>query len=240
MKLDILCLAAHPDDVELAMGGTIINHTQAGKSVGIVDFTKGELGSRGTAETRTQEAQAASKILGLSVRENLNLGDGFFEINEITLMSVIEQIRRFQPEIVFCNAPSDRHPDHGRGAQLAERACFLSGLLKIETSYDGSIQEKWRPKCVFNYIQDEYHEPDFVVDVTSVYEQRVQAIQAYSTQFFSPGNKGPQTPISSVEFLNFLKGRCTQFGRMIATSYGEGFLSKNPLKIEDVMTLSVK
>ena len=197
MKLDILCFGAHPDDVELAMSGTIIKHVSNGLKVGVVDITRGELGSRGTAETRDQEASNASKILGLSVRDNLGLADGFFENNKDAQIKVVESLRKYQPDVVFCNAPSDRHPDHGKASKLVSVSCFLSGLIKVETFVDGNKQEKWRPKRVFKYVQDNYLEPDFVIDVTSFYKQRTEAILAYETQFYKPEMTGVQTPISS-------------------------------------------
>lgn len=237
-NIDILCFGAHPDDVELAMAGTIIKHVSQGKKVGIVDLTKGELGTRGTADTRFEEASNAAKILGVDFRENLDLGDGFFEINENSLKSVIQAIRKFKPTIVFCNAPKDRHPDHARGAQLIERACFLSGLVKIKTQIQGIDQDPYRPQKVFNYIQDEYIEPSFLVDITNVYDQRIEAIMAYKTQFFNAELKEPETPISSKEFLTFLKGRSAELGRRIGVGYAEGFISKLPLQAHDVTELA--
>ena len=203
MKLDILAFAAHPDDIELACSGTLIKHIKNGSKVGIIDLTEGELGSRGSRELRYEEAANATKIIGNIVRENLNLGDGFFEVEEKSMMKVIEMIRKYQPDIILCNAISDRHPDHGRGCELVKRAAFLSGLLKIETSIDGKSQEKWRPKQVFHYIQDEYIEPDFVIDISDEMEGKMKSILAYSSQFFNPESKEPQTPISSQEFMDF-------------------------------------
>ncbi|MEN8928835.1 MAG: bacillithiol biosynthesis deacetylase BshB1 [Flavobacteriales bacterium] len=234
MKLDILAFAAHPDDIELACSGTLIKHIKNGSKVGIIDLTEGELGSRGSRELRYQEAANATKIIGNSIRENLNLGDGFFEINEQSLLRVVEMIRKYQPEIVLCNAITDRHPDHGRGSELLKRAAFLSGLVKIETKLDGKSQEKWRPRQVFHYIQDEYIEPDFVIDITSEMEDKMKSILAYSSQFYNPESKEPQTPISSQEFMDFLDGRARQFGRTIGVKYGEGFNSVNPLKVESL------
>lgn len=237
MKLDILAFAAHPDDIELACSGTLIRQIKKGDSVGIIDLTEGELGSRGSRELRYEEAEKASKIMGISVRENLNLGDGFFEINEPSLIRVIEAIRKYKPEIVLCNAIKDRHPDHGRGSELVKRAAFLSGLIKIETSENGIPQEKWRPKRVFHYIQDEYIEPDFVIDITDEMETKMKSILAYSSQFYNPESKEPQTPISSKEFMDFLEGRAEQFGRNIGTKYGEGFTSSTPIKIKELKEL---
>ncbi len=237
MKLDILAFAAHPDDIELACSGTLIKHIKKGKKVGIIDLTEGELGSRGSREIRYQEAEKATNIIGNIVRENLNLGDGFFEINENSLIKVIEMIRKYQPDLVLCNAINDRHPDHGRGAELVKRAAFLSGLIKIKTKINEEIQEKWRPKQVFHYIQDEYIEPDFVIDITSEMETKMKSILAYSSQFYNPESTEPQTPISSQEFMDFLDGRARQFGRTIGCKYGEGFNSVNPIKIENILDI---
>ena len=234
MKLDILAFAAHPDDIELACSGTLIKHVNNGSKVGIIDLTEGELGSRGSRGLRYEEANNASKVIGNIARENLNLGDGFFEINEQSLLRVIEMIRKYQPDIVLCNAIKDRHPDHKRGGDLVKRAAFLSGLLKIETSINGEKQEKWRPKQIFHYIQDEYIEPDFVIDITEEMEGKMKSILCYSSQFFNPESKEPQTPISSQEFIDFLDGRARQFGRTIGKKYGEGFNSSNPIKVNSL------
>lgn len=234
MKLDILAFAAHPDDIELACSGTLIKHIKNGSKVGIIDLTEGELGSRGSRELRHEEAGNASKIIGNIARENLNLGDGFFEVNEDSLMKVIEMIRKYKPEVILCNATNDRHPDHGRGSELVKRAAFLSGLVKIETNLNGENQEKWRPKQVFHYIQDEYIEPDFVIDITQEMENKMESILAYSSQFYNPNSKEPQTPISSQEFMGFLDGRARQFGRIIGCKYGEGFTSSNAIKVKSL------
>ncbi len=234
MKLDILAFAAHPDDIELACSGTLIKQIKNGSKVGIIDLTEGELGSRGSRELRYKEAANATKVIGNVVRENLNLGDGFFEVDEKSMMKVIEMIRKYQPEIILCNAISDRHPDHARGSELVKRAAFLSGLVKIETCVDGKPQEKWRPKQVFHYIQDEYIEPDFVIDITDEMESKMKSILAYSSQFFNPESKEPQTPISSQEFMDFLDGRARQFGRTIGAKYGEGFTSSNPISVKSL------
>ncbi|MGB1104062.1 MAG: bacillithiol biosynthesis deacetylase BshB1 [Crocinitomicaceae bacterium] len=237
MKVDILAIGAHPDDIELSASGTLIHQIALGKTVAIVDLTEGELGSRGTVETRYKEAAAASKIMGISDRVNLNLGDGFFELNKANKIKIIEQIRRYQPEVVLVNAYSDRHPDHGRGATLAKEACFLSGLLKIETSWEGEKQEKWRPKAVYGYIQDHFLEPDFVVDISPYVDQKLAAIQAYNTQFYQPGQEGPKTPISGKDFIDFLKGRWAQFGRTIGVEYAEGFSVDRAVGVNDITAL---
>lgn len=223
-KLDILAFAAHPDDVELACAGTIIKHVDAGLSVGIVDLTQGEMGSRGTIDTRYEEAANASKVMGVTDRVNLKMADGFFEINETNKRLIVEQIRRFQPDIVLANAISDRHPDHGRASQLVSEACFLSGLIKVETSWEGEEQKAHRPKAVYHYIQDRYMKPDFVVDVTEVAERKMEAIKAYKTQFFQPGQDGPKTPISGKDFMNFIWSRMHELGRQAGFDCGEGFV----------------
>lgn len=232
MKLDILAIAAHPDDVELACGGTLIKHIQAGKKVGILDLTRGELGTRGTAADRDVESKKASEILGIQVRENLGFRDGFFSDDEEHQIEVIKVLRKYQPEIVLCNAPSDRHIDHGKASGLASKACFLSGLRKIETEKDGFVQQSWRPKQVFHYIQDYYHHPNIVIDVTGQMETKLQAILAYKTQFYNPNNEEPQTPISSRDFLDFLEARARSFGRLIHVTFGEGFIVQRPVGVE--------
>ena len=231
-KVDILAFAAHPDDVELAASGTIIKHIKQGKSVAIVDLTQGELGSRGSAEIRLQEATKSAKILGLSSRENLNIGDGFFEINQDTLLIIVKAIRKYKPEIVFCNAPSDRHPDHGRASELVSRACFLSGLIKIDTN-----QEAHRPKAVYKYIQDRYINPDFIVDITDEMDQKMESILAFSSQFYKAGDNSPKTPISSKDFLDFVNARAQEFGRNIGVKYAEGFVVERPIGVDDITKL---
>ncbi len=237
MKVDILAFGAHPDDIELSASGTLIHQIGLGKKVAIVDLTEGELGSRGTIVTRYEEAAEASKIMGIHARVNLNLGDGFFDFSKENKLRLIEQIRFFQPEIVLVNAYSDRHPDHGKAAVLAKEACFLAGLLKIETSYNGFKQEKWRPKSVFGYIQDHYLKPDFVVDITPYVEQKIASILAYKTQFYNPESNEPATPISSKEFLDFLKGRWGEYGRSIGVPYAEGFTADRPIGVHDLFDL---
>ncbi|HMO63400.1 MAG TPA: bacillithiol biosynthesis deacetylase BshB1 [Ferruginibacter sp.] len=226
MKLDLLAFAVHPDDAELSCSGTLLMEKLNGKKTGIIDLTRGELGTRGTAAIRQQEAVASAKILQLDVRENLELADGFFKNDELHQRKIIETIRRFQPEIILCNAPEDRHPDHGRSAQLVADACFLSGLRKIETMYKGEIQQAWRPKYVFNYIQDRYLEPDFVIDISAVMEQKIASIKAFATQFYNPELNEPQTYISSPDFLESVIYRSKMMGKMIGVKYGEGFISK--------------
>lgn len=238
MKLDILVFAAHPDDAELACSGTIVKHIKAGKKVGVVDLTRGELGSRGSAEIRHQEAAKASEIMGLAARVNLDLGDGRFENNHESRLKLIEQIRRFQPEIVLGNAIKDRHSDHGRAAELARDACFYSGLAKIETQWQGESQAHWRPKALYHYIQDYHIEPDFVVDISEEWTTKRAAISAFSSQFFSGGVDGPATPISSEGFWHFLEARARDFGRPIGATYGEGFTSARYLGVDNLFDLS--
>ena len=225
MKLDLLVFAVHPDDAELSCGGILLTEKINGKTTGVVDLTQGELGTRGTIETRKMEAEAAGKILRLDVRENLQMADGFFTNDEAHQRKIIATIRKYRPEIIFCNAPSDRHPDHGRSAQLVEDASFLSGLVKIKTSVDGKLQEPWRPKYVFNFIQDRYLAPNFVIDITDVMEQKLEAIKAYGTQFNSPNLNEPQTYISTPDFLDSIIYRSKMMGKMIGVKYAEGFIS---------------
>lgn len=223
MKLDILAFGAHPDDVELGCGGTIAKEIALGKKVGIVDLTRGELGTRGTAEIRDKEANAAAQILGVSVRENLHMRDGFFINDEEHQMKIIKMIRKYQPEIVLCNAIDDRHIDHGKGSRLVSDACFLSGLLKIETVLNGENQSAWRPKLVYHYIQWKNIEPDFVVDITGYTDKKADAIMAYSSQFYNPNTNEPATPIATKNFLDSIHYRAQDLGRLIGTDYAEGF-----------------
>ncbi len=236
-KLDILAFGAHPDDVELSASGTILKHIAQGKIVGIVDLTQGEMGSRGTIETRYEEAKNAAEILGVSYRHNLKMEDGFLSNSKENLLKIVEQIRLLQPEIVFANATEDRHPDHAKGSKLVSDACFLAGLTKIETSYKGVPQEAYRPKAVYYYIQDRYIKPDFVVDVTDFYEQKMKSILAYKTQFFNPNQEGPKTPISGQDFLDFLSGRMAEMGRAIGVRYAEGFTVERTIGVTDLFTL---
>ncbi len=226
MKLDILAFGAHPDDIELNCAGTLLTEKNAGKKVGVVDITRGELGTRGTPEIRKQEAADAAKILQLDIRENLELADGFFINDEANQRSVIAAIRKYKPSIVLCNAPEDRHPDHGKAAKLIEDAVFLSGLRKIETEVDGLPQQVWRPTYVFNYIQDRYLHPNFVIDISEVMEQKIAAIRAYATQFDNPDLSEPQTYISTPDFLDSIIYRSKMFGKMVGVKYAEGFISK--------------
>jgi bacillithiol biosynthesis deacetylase BshB1 len=232
MKLDILVFGAHPDDVELSCSGTIMAEIAKGKKVGIADLTRGELGTRGSSEIRMNEALDAASIMNIEIRENLEMADGFFMNDEAHQKKIITSIRKYQPEIILCNAPADRHPDHGRAADLVYTAAFLSGLIKIETSENSSLQKAWRPKYVFNYIQDKYFHPDFVVDISDVFEKKIEAIKAYKTQFFNPELKEPETYISSPEFLESIIYRSKMFGKLIGVKYAEGFISKKTIGLK--------
>ena len=234
MKVDILAFGAHPDDIELSASGTLIHQIGLGKKVAIVDLTEGELGSRGTISTRYEEAAEASKIMGIHARVNLNLGDGFFDFSKENKLKLIEQIRFFQPEIVLVNAYSDRHPDHGKGAVLAKEACFLAGLLKIETFYEGVKQEKWRPKNVFGYIQDHYLKPDFVVDISEFMDIKTKSILAYASQFYSENSNEPITPIATKNFLQSIHYRTQDFGRLIGVDYAEGFTTERYVAVKSL------
>ncbi|MBF4469808.1 bacillithiol biosynthesis deacetylase BshB1 [Flavobacterium sp. HJJ] len=234
MKLDILAFGAHPDDVELGCSGTILKEISLGKMVGIIDLTRGELGTRGSAEIRDEEAAAAAKILGVSVRENLNMRDGFFVNDEKHQLEIIKMIRKYQPEIVLCNAIDDRHIDHGKGSKLVSEACFLSGLMKIETILDGEIQKAWRPKLVYHYIQWKNIEPDFVVDITGFTDKKIEAILAYSSQFYDPDSKEPESPISSKNFLESLNYRSRDLGRLTGVEHAEGFTAERYLAVNSL------
>ena len=223
MKIDILAIGIHPDDVELSCSGTIAKHIALGKKVGILDLTQGELGTRGNAELRTKEANEAAIILGVSFRTQLNLKDCFFENNEENQKKIIEIIRKHQPEIILCNAISDRHPDHGRASKLVSDSSFYSGLIKIETHSDNKIQKAWRPKAVYHYIQDQYIHPDFVIDISDFIDIKHKAIMAYSSQFYNPSSNEPETPISSKHFIESVNSKMSILGRDIGVKFAEGF-----------------
>lgn len=237
MKLDVLAFAAHPDDVELACSGTMAKLKAQGKKTGIIDLTRGELGTRGTAEIRDQEAAASAKILGLDVRENLRFRDGFFVNDEAHQIPVIQMLRKYQPEIILINAPFDRHPDHGKGSSLVRDAAFLSGLRRISTTLDGEEQQPWRPQKVFKYIQDFYIDPSFVVDISDHWETKMASIRAFASQFHDPSSEEPTTYISSPKFLRYVESRAMEFGHRIRAEYGEGFISETPVKVDDMFTL---
>ncbi len=238
MKLDILAIGVHPDDVELSAAGTILKHIALGKTVGILDLTRGELGTRGSATIRTEEATKAAKILGLTVREQLTMADGFFENNEQHIKQIITVLRKYQPEIVLCNAISDRHPDHGRSAKLVADACFYSGLVKINTVDEyNTTQQPWRPKAVYHYIQDQFIEPYFVIDITAYMDKKMEAILAYSSQFYDPNSKEPETPISTKNFMDNVKGKSSLLGRAINCEHAEGFTVNRYIGVENLFDL---
>ena len=226
MKLDILAIGAHPDDVELGCSGTLIKHLKNGLKVGIIDLTRGELGTRGTSETREEETKNATKILGVEVRENLGLKDGFFEKSEENRIALIQKIRKYQPNIIITNAPSDRHPDHSRASELTIDSCFLSGLEKINTN-----QEVWRPKHIYHYIQFLNILPDFVVDISLEIEQKLKSVLCYKTQFYNPESTESETIISSKDFLESIKYRAKDLGRQADCEFAEGFISNQNLKV---------
>jgi bacillithiol biosynthesis deacetylase BshB1 len=237
MKLDILVFAVHPDDAELGCSGTIVKHIALGKKVGIIDLTRGELGTRGSAEMRDQEAADSAAIMGLNARENLRFRDGFFENNEAHQLEVVKMIRKYQPELVLTNALHDRHPDHGRAGDLVNDACFLSGLSKVSTQVDGVAQEAWRPRLVLQYIQDRYIKPDVIIDITPYFETKIAAIKAFKTQFFNPELDEPDTYISSPEFFESVIGRAREFGKTVGATYGEGFTSHKLLGVDNLFNL---
>ena len=237
MKLDILAFGAHPDDVELGCAGTILKEISLGKKVGIIDLTRGELGTRGSAEIRDQEANSAAKILGVVARENLEMRDGFFVNDEKHQLEIIKMIRKYQPEIVLCNAIDDRHIDHGKGSKLVSDACFLSGLMKIETELDGEKQNAWRPKLVYHYIQWKNIEPDFVVDITGFTDKKIESILAYSSQFYDPKSKEPESPISSKNFLESLNYRSRDLGRIAGLEHAEGFTVERHVAVNSLADL---
>lgn len=238
MKLDILALAAHPDDAELGCGGTLIKHIKAGLKVGVVDLTRGELGTRGTPDQRAQEAADSAKAMGLTVRANLGLPDGFFQDTKEHQLSVVAAIRTYRPDIILANAIYDRHPDHGKGSDIAYSSCFLAGLSKVITKdAEGKLQEPWRPKALYHYIQSQHITPDFVVDITAEWEQKMTAIRAFKTQFFDPSSKEPVTYISTPEFMKMLEARAIEMGHAIGVKYGEGFMARRWVGVRSLTDL---
>ena len=237
MKLDILAIGVHPDDVELSCSGTLLKHIATGKQCGVLDLTRGELGTRGNAELRTKEANEAAMLLGVAIRKQLDMKDGFFQQNEEHLLQIIKVLREFRPEIVLANAVSDRHPDHGRAAKLIADACFYSGLVKIQTEVDGEQQEAWRPKAVYHYIQDNFIHPDFVIDVSDHIETKRKAIMCFSSQFYDPSSTEPVTPISSPEFLETLFAKMSMWGRAIGVKYAEGYTVNRYPGVKDLFDL---
>jgi bacillithiol biosynthesis deacetylase BshB1 len=235
--VDILCITAHPDDVEIGMGGTVLKHVAQGRSVGLVELTAGELGTRGSAEIRKREAAEAAKVLGVKFRYQLGLRDGFFRMDEESLLKVVVALRRHRPRVVLTNAVRDRHPDHGRGASLVAEACFLSGLRRITTEHVGAAQEAWRPVTVLHGVQDRWIDPDLVIDVSAFWDRKMEALQCFRSQFHDPESNEPVSPISVPEFLPTLKGRALEMGRLVGGTYGEGFTVMRPPAIADVMEL---
>lgn len=232
MKLDILAIGVHPDDVELSCAGTLLKHISLGKKCGILDLTAGELGTRGSGELRLKEAEEAAKILGVSIRRNLKMADGFFKNDKEHQLQIIQILREYQPEIVLCNALIDRHPDHGRAAQLVSEACFYSGLIKIETN-----QKAWRPKAVYHYAQDKQIKPDFVVDVSSFVDKKMEAIQAFKSQFYNPDSKEPESPISVKNFFDVVKGKMAAYGRDAGFEYAEAFTVERTIGINNLFEI---
>ena len=237
IKLDILAFGAHPDDVELGCSGTIAKEISLGKKVGIIDLTRGELGTRGSAEIRDNEAAKAAEVLGISARENLGFRDGFFVNDEKHQLEIIKMIRKYQPEVVLCNAIHDRHIDHGKGSKLVSDACFLSGLRKIETELNGENQQAWRPKVVYHYIQWENIEPDFVVDISGFMQHKIDAVMAYDSQFYNPDSKEPISPITSKNFLDSVTYRAQDLGRLVGVDFAEGFTTERYLAVNSLADL---
>ena len=237
MKLDILAFGAHPDDVELGCSGTLAKEISLGKKVGIIDLTRGELGTRGSVAIRNEEARKAAEILGIAARENLDMRDGFFINDEKHQLEVVKMIRKYRPEIVICNAIDDRHIDHEKGSKLVSDACFLSGLRKIETTVDGKLQEPWRPKTVYHYIQWKNIEPDFVVDISAFIKIKTAAILAYSSQFYDPNSNEPETPIATKNFLESIHYRSQDLGRLVGVEYAEGFTVERYLAVNSLSDL---
>ncbi len=236
-KIDILAFGAHPDDIELSCVGTLMNSISNGKKVGLVDLTQGELGTRGSGELRLVEAENSRKLMGAEYRHNLGMRDGFFEVDEEHLMQIIREIRFGRPEIVLANSVDDRHPDHGRAAQLVHRACFLAGLQRIESTYNGEKQTKWRPSAVYHYIQDMNLEPDLVVDISNTFEKKIECIKCFSSQFFDPASEEPETPLSGHDFFDFIAGKAKTYGRHIGAEYAEMFTAHRYIGVDDISKL---
>lgn len=236
-KLDILAIASHPDDAELSCAGTLAAHIAKGYKVGILDLTRGEMGTRGTPELRLEEAAEASRILGLSMRENLAFEDMFFKDEKEVHLEIVKVIRKYRPEIVIANAIRDRHPDHGKGASVASKACFISGLRKVETEVDGTVQEAWRPKTVYHYIQNDFIQPDFVFDISDFWDKKVASIKAFRSQFYDPDSKEPESFISRPGFMEFIEARAKEMGHKIMTRYGEGFTAERMPGVSDLFDL---
>ena len=237
MKLDILAIGAHPDDVEVAAGGTLLHHIALGKKVGLLDLTKSERSTRGTVPQRTREAHAAAQLLGAVVREQLDLPDGFFTADETNLLKIITQIRKYQPDIILANAPDDRHPDHQRAAAMVVQAVFLANLIKVETKAAGQIQPAWRTRAIYHYVQDRTCRPDMVIDITPHINRKFEAVRAYQSQFYQPDCTDPETPISCPSFFEALRGQNAMLGRQIGVDYAEGFTVSRPVGVKDLFDL---
>ena len=237
MKLDILAIGVHPDDIELSCSGTILKEIAAGKKVGVLDLTHGELGTRGSGPLRLIEAQKSAEILGLACRENVGMADGFFKNDQEHILLIAQILRKYQPDVVLSNAPTDRHPDHGRASKLISDACFYSGLRKVETKLNGQIQEAWRPKTIYNYIQDRFIEPDFVIDVTPFVETKMESIKAFSSQFYNPDSNEPDSPLTTKNFFEYVRARMADMGRYIQVDYAEGYLVERPAGVKSLSDL---
>lgn len=239
MKLDILVFSAHPDDAELACAGTIARYARQGKKVGVIDLTRGEMGTRGTEELRKKEALDSAEILGLAIRENLELADAFFVNDREHQLKLVRQIRRYRPEIVLANAPEDRHPDHGRAGKLALDSCFISGLRKVETELNGVAQEAWRPRLFLHYLQDKLLKPDILIDISETIDVKIASIKAFKSQFHNKEytSQEPQTYISTPQFLDVITGRSAEFGKLIGTAHAEAYISPKWLGVDDLFHL---
>lgn len=237
IKLDILVLAAHPDDSELGCGGTIAKHVALGHKVGIVDLTRGELGTRGTLEIREREAADSARILGIAARENLHFKDVFFKHDDFHQLEVVRILRKYRPDVVLANAVYDRHPDHGKGADLIFQSCFISGLSKVETVDEGRLQLPWRPKALYHFIQSQYIQPDFIVDVSNHWDKKMESIRAFKSQFYDPNSKEPETFISSPDFLKMLEARARDWGHSVGVAFGEGFTVRRTIGVDNLFSI---
>lgn len=237
MKLNILSITVHPDDTELCCAGTLLKMMDMGYTAGIIDLTKGELGTRGSGELRLKEADAAADVLGVAVRENLGMPDGFFKQTRKNLLKVVRVVRKYQPDIVLANALSDRHPDHGRASKLVSDACFLAGLVKVKTEVEGQKQERWRPKAVYHIIQDHMLHPDFCVDITPYFDKKIEAIKCFKSQFYDPESNEPESPISTKDFFDYVESYSRAYGRRIGVTFAEGFNVERPIGVPDIMKL---
>ena len=238
MKLDILAIGVHPDDVELSCSGTLLKAIAQGRKVGLLDLTRGELGTRGTAKIREKEASNSAKLMGALVRENTKMDDGFFRQSRKNIMKIVQVIRKYQPEIVLANALEDRHPDHARASKLTSDACFIAGLSKVQSvDNEGVNQDKWRPKAIYHYIQDHHLKPDFVIDITPFIDQKMELIKTFKSQFYDPDSNEPESPISSINFMESIKAKNRVFGRPLGVDFGEGFNVERTPGVKDLFDL---